>query len=372
MTESSALAIDNLNVHIGGQPVLTDVSLRVAPGEAVGLVGETGSGKTMTVRTATGLLHRLGGRITSGRVRVAGTDLTRGTDRDWRRVQGRTIALVPQSSMSSLDPLMSIGHQLGETVRALGGPTGGDRRAAVRGLLEAVQLTPDDRLLRAYPHELSGGMRQRVMIALALAGNPRILVADEPTTALDAAIRREILALLSSLRHSRGLGLLLVSHDLGSISATTDTTVVMYAGRTVEAGPTSEIFEQCGPPVHGSPAGGTARTHPARHADSRDRRSASAPRGGSCGLCVRGEVPRRRAGLSHHRAAHCVGLDHPDRRVPPAHFAGRTAAPEGARRMIRTPLRIQVEGLDHSFGHHQVLHDINLDVSMRREARHCR
>ncbi|GHF59619.1 oligopeptide/dipeptide ABC transporter ATP-binding protein [Amycolatopsis bartoniae] len=247
MTESSALAIDNLNVHIGGQPVLTDVSLRVAPGEAVGLVGETGSGKTMTVRTATGLLHRLGGRITSGRVRVAGTDLTRGTDRDWRRVQGRTIALVPQSSMSSLDPLMSIGHQLGETVRALGGPTGGDRRAAVRGLLEAVQLTPDDRLLRAYPHELSGGMRQRVMIALALAGNPRILVADEPTTALDAAIRREILALLSSLRHSRGLGLLLVSHDLGSISATTDTTVVMYAGRTVEAGPTSEIFEQ---PAH--------------------------------------------------------------------------------------------------------------------------
>lgn len=239
------LALDAICVSVGRTQILGGVSLTVDLGAAVGVIGETGSGKTMTVRAATGLLRGIGGRVTSGSVRVADTDLTRATDRQWRRWQGRTIALVPQSSMSSLDPLMAIGKQLRETIRF--GPKRANERSEIERLLTEVQLEPTSRLLHSHPHELSGGMRQRVMIALALAGDPKMIVADEPTTALDAAVRHEILDLLATLRRERGLGLLLISHDMSTISAATDTTVVMYGGRTIESGPTSMVV---GDPKH--------------------------------------------------------------------------------------------------------------------------
>lgn len=236
------LALEDVYVSVGRTEILRGVSLAVEAGGAVGLVGETGSGKTMAVRTATGLLAGIGGRVTAGSVRVAGTDLTRARDREWRRWQGRTVALVPQSSMTSLDPLMSVGDQLRETVRLAGRPA--DLPAEVDRLVSSVRLETSPGLLRARPHELSGGMRQRVMIALALASDPAVLVADEPTTALDAAIRHQILDLLTELRRDKHLGLLLISHDLSAIARATETTVVMYGGRTIETGPTAEVVSR--------------------------------------------------------------------------------------------------------------------------------
>ncbi|MGW3954595.1 ABC transporter ATP-binding protein [Streptomyces sp. NPDC004752] len=235
------LALDDVHVQVGDVDILSGVSLELHEGQAVGLVGETGSGKTMTVRTATGLLRRSGGRITSGSLRIEDNDLTHADDRAWRRWQGRSITLVPQASMSSLNPLRRVRAQLAEAVSLA------DRRADVAQtslrLLESVRLEPTRELLDARAHELSGGMRQRVMIALALATRPKILVADEPTTALDASVRMSILNLLNELRQEQRLALLMVSHDLGAIAAATDTTVVIYAGRSIEAAPTRRLLD---------------------------------------------------------------------------------------------------------------------------------
>lgn len=234
------LELDDIHVSVGDLEILRGVTLNVRAGEAVGLVGETGSGKTMTVRAATGLLNGIGARVTSGSVRIDGAELATATDRQWRTVQGKVIALVPQSSMSSLNPLMPIGRQLMETIRRRrNADTSEDAR--LRYVLSAVQLEMSTRLLDSYPHELSGGMKQRVMIALALACDPQIIVADEPTTALDAAIRREILELLTTLRREHNVALLLISHDLSAISVATDRTVVMYGGATVEQGFTPDV-----------------------------------------------------------------------------------------------------------------------------------
>jgi oligopeptide/dipeptide ABC transporter ATP-binding protein len=237
---SPVLALDEVEVVVGRVPVLLGVTLEVPEGGAVGLVGETGSGKSMTARAATGLLSRIGGGIVAGSLRLAGEEMAAASDGAWRPHRGATVALVPQSSMSSLDPVMQVGAQLEETVR-LAGTRRGVREEAVR-LLRLVRLDGGDRLLRSYPHELSGGMRQRVMIALALARRPRLLIADEPTTALDASVRADILALLTELRRQEGLSMLLISHDFGAIEAATERVVVMYAGRTVETGPTPEVM----------------------------------------------------------------------------------------------------------------------------------
>lgn len=234
------LAVEDLSVHIGAAHVLRGVSFQVAPGEAVGLVGETGSGKTMTVRAVTGLLPSIKGRITAGEVTIEGADVTAASEKEWRRWQGKTLALVPQASMSSLSPLRRVAGQLAETIRRVDPKS--DVEAEVRALLQSVRLEPSKELLRRYPHELSGGMRQRVMIALALAVKPRLLIADEPTTAVDVAVRGSILELLRELRNERNLALVMVSHDIGAIAAATDEIVVMYGGRSVETGRTQEVL----------------------------------------------------------------------------------------------------------------------------------
>ena len=239
------LVVDGLHVRIGEAAVLRGVSFEVHAGEAVGLVGETGSGKTMTVRAVTGLLSPIGGRVTGGTITIAGEDATDLSAKAWRRWQGRTLALVPQSSMSSLSPLRRVRGQLAETVRRV--DRASDLDAEVAALLEAVRLPATKDLLESYPHELSGGMRQRVMIALALAVKPRLLIADEPTTAVDVAIRSSILGLFDELRKERDLALVMVSHDIGAIASVTDKTVVMYAGRSVESGPTEAVL---GDPRH--------------------------------------------------------------------------------------------------------------------------
>jgi oligopeptide/dipeptide ABC transporter ATP-binding protein len=236
------LSVEGLGVAIDGRDVLSDVWLSVGRGEAVGLVGETGSGKTMTARVLTGTLSRVGGRVVAGTAHLGDLELTTLPERGWRSLRGHRIALVPQSSQSGLDPRMTVRAQLVETIRTLSPSAHADTRA--KQLLESVSLPTDARILKAYGHELSGGMRQRVMIALALAGDAELLIGDEPTTALDVTVQHEILSLLKSIRDARGQALVLISHDLAVVEDVADGVVIMYAGQTVESGPTRTVFAQ--------------------------------------------------------------------------------------------------------------------------------
>ncbi len=234
------LDVRDLRVAISGSEVLRGITFAVPAGGAVALVGASGSGKTMTARALTGLLGPIGAKVTAGSITIGGVTPSSARDRAWRTIRGRQIALVPQNSMSSLDPLMTVGSQLRETIIH----AGHERRAVpeVDRLLRQVHLDPAPSLLRAYSHELSGGMRQRVMIALALALRPALLVADEPTTALDVSVRSGILALLTELRHESGLSLVLISHDLIAVEQATEEMVVMHHGAVVEAGLTTEVI----------------------------------------------------------------------------------------------------------------------------------
>jgi oligopeptide/dipeptide ABC transporter ATP-binding protein len=242
---SPLLQLEGVSVAIRGITALHDVTLGMETGECLGLVGETGSGKSLTCRVLTGTLGRIRAEIRAGKVLYDGRDITHLTEAEWKTVRGRQIGFVPQSSLSGLDPVMRIGRQLREAIRAL--DAGADAKAKSLELLDRVQLRERQRILRAYPHELSGGMRQRVMIALALAGDPHLLVADEPTTALDVTVQRGILELLESLRRESSMTVLLVTHDLAVIRDRADRVAVMYSGSVVERGWVSEIFER---PVH--------------------------------------------------------------------------------------------------------------------------
>jgi oligopeptide/dipeptide ABC transporter ATP-binding protein len=234
------LDVRDLAIDLGGYRPVRNVTFSIEPGACLGLVGETGCGKSMTCRAIIGLLPRIGARVSGGEIRFQGTDLAGLSAKGWRKVRGRGISFVPQSSMSSLNPVRSVGRQLTETIAAI------DRAAEPKPraleLLTQVHIDRPAEVLRRYPHELSGGMRQRVMIALALAGRPKLLVADEPTTALDVTVQREILALLREIRATTGMALLLVSHDLGVVRSVADTVAVMYAGLLVETGPAAEVI----------------------------------------------------------------------------------------------------------------------------------
>jgi peptide/nickel transport system ATP-binding protein len=217
------------------------VSLEIAAGECVGLVGESGCGKTMTARSIMRLLPR-GGVITGGSVALAGTELTQLSERDIQTVRGRDVGMVFQDPASCLDPTMTIGRQISESVIVHAGS--GREAAAARAaeMLGVVRMPEPERVAGLYPHQLSGGMRQRAMIAAALACQPRLLIADEPTTALDVTIQREILELIDDLREHFGMAVLLVTHDLGVIAGRTERVAVMYAGRIVEQAATSAVF----------------------------------------------------------------------------------------------------------------------------------
>ncbi|HMJ04563.1 MAG TPA: ABC transporter ATP-binding protein [Conexibacter sp.] len=236
----TVLSVEGLGVELAGMEALTDVSFSVARGECLGIVGETGSGKTVTCRTLVGLERRIGGRVVRGRIVLDGTDVAGFDDAGWRAVRGRRIALVPQASLSSMDPLMRVGRQLAETVRTL--DPDADPRARALELLEQVDMPRPREVLRRHPHELSGGMRQRAMIALALAGRPSLLIADEPTTALDVTVQRRILRLLTTIRQETGMAVIFVSHDLSVVRSVSDDVAIMYAGRTVERGPIEDVF----------------------------------------------------------------------------------------------------------------------------------
>ena len=249
---ASLLEVRGLTVELptaaGAIRPVNDVSLHIAAGEALGLVGESGSGKTMLALALMGLLPA--GARASGEARLAARNGTSGAanltnldERSWREVRGREIAMIFQEPMTSLNPVMRVGEQIAEAVRAHNFPSGrkGYRAWAVAALARAAVPEPEVRA-RQFPHQLSGGLRQRAMIAMALAAEPRLLIADEPTTALDVTVQKQILELLDRLRRDLKLGLLFITHDLGVVAQVADRLAVMYAGRVVEEGPAREIL----------------------------------------------------------------------------------------------------------------------------------
>ena len=224
-------------------PVLDGVSLAVREGEAVGLVGESGSGKSVTALSILGLLGEQG-KVDGGHVLFEGRDLLTLSEREWLEVRGRRIAMVFQEPMTSLNPLLPVGFQVAEVLEEHLGL--GRRAAGARAveLFRDVGIPDPARRVADYPHQLSGGMRQREVIAMAMACRPRLLIGDEPTTALDVTIQAQILALLRDLGRAAGTAVLLISHDLGVVAALASRVVVMYAGQVVEEAPTRELFRE--------------------------------------------------------------------------------------------------------------------------------
>jgi peptide/nickel transport system permease protein len=241
------LEVRDLTVAVAGGPSLvTGVSFALRPGAVLGLVGESGCGKTMTARALIGLLPD-GVRVSGGSLRFAGRELACLPEKDLRAVRGREIALISQEPMVALDPVFSIGYQLVQPIRRFRGVSRAEARRIAAELLGQVGIVDARRIMRSYPHQLSGGMAQRVCIALALTGSPKLLIADEPTTALDVTVQAEILSLLRSLVRSRGLSVLIVSHDLGVIADLCDQVAVMYAGQVAESGTVAGVLGQ---PAH--------------------------------------------------------------------------------------------------------------------------
>jgi peptide/nickel transport system permease protein len=238
------LDVGHLTVSVADGPdLVTDVSFTVQPGQVLGLVGESGCGKTMTARSLLGLLPD-GVGITGGSIWFEGRDLVGLSERDLRPVRGRGIALISQEPMVALDPMFSVAHQLTQPIRRMRGVGRREAKAIATELLGQVGIVDARRVLHSYPHQLSGGMAQRVCIALALTGQPKVLVADEPTTALDVTVQAEILSLLRALVRDTGLSVIVVSHDLGVVADLCDMVAVMYAGQVDESGSVTEVLEK--------------------------------------------------------------------------------------------------------------------------------
>jgi oligopeptide/dipeptide ABC transporter ATP-binding protein len=218
------------------------VSYDVYPGETVGVVGESGSGKSVTVMSVLGLIPQPPGRIAGGEVLLEGRDLLQLSPKELRKVRGKEIAMIFQDPMTSLNPVLTVGEQISEAITSHEDVNKEDARRRCVELLELVGVpNPDDRFDQ-YPHEYSGGMRQRAMIAMAIANQPKILIADEPTTALDVTIQAQVLEVLGAAQRETNAGTILITHDLGVIAEMADRVVVMYGGRVVETGTVDEIF----------------------------------------------------------------------------------------------------------------------------------
>ena len=232
-------------------PAVRDVDLVLAPGEALALVGESGSGKSVTALALLRLLPTQA-RVT-GEIRFQGRDLLAASEEEMRQVRGAGISMIFQEPMTALNPVMRVGEQVAEAVRAHRQTSDGRRRTSADAWQRAIEAMKDvglsdaDRRARDYPHQLSGGMRQRVMIAMAIVNRPQLLIADEPTTALDVTIQAQILELLAELRNKLGLAMLFISHDLAVVSRVAERVAVMYGGSVVETGPAAEVFRA---PIH--------------------------------------------------------------------------------------------------------------------------
>lgn len=248
-TDLNLIEVHNLAVSYrttyGTVHAVRDASLSLQQGEILGLVGESGSGKSVLCRSMLGLVEREGGTITAGSIELQGLSVSdKSEDFFARNVRGKRISLVFQDPLQSLNPVFTIGDQLRETLRSHRSLTQREATAAALKLLSDVRIADPAARLKAYPHELSGGMRQRVAIALALATDPEVLLADEPTTALDVTVQAHVLQLLVELQRSRDAGMVLVTHDLGIVAASCDRVAVMYGGYVVEEGEVEEIFDR--------------------------------------------------------------------------------------------------------------------------------
>jgi peptide/nickel transport system ATP-binding protein len=249
MTEP-VLSVSDLHVAIGkGQnatPILRGVNLTIPAGKVLGLVGESGGGKTMVGKAITGLLP-LTARVTGGSISFRGRDLVTMSDRERRKLLGLNIAMILQQPSSVLNPVLRIEAQMTEFLQRRVGLDRTAARCRALELLESVQIRAPERVLRQYPHELSGGMCQRIVIAVAFAGKPDLIIADEPTTALDVTVQFEVLKLLKQLQEKTGVAVLFVTHDLGVVANICDTVSVIFGGRILEQSPTEQIFAQ---PAH--------------------------------------------------------------------------------------------------------------------------
>ena len=225
----------------GEVKALNNVSFSMKQGEVLGIVGESGSGKSVTAYSLMGLTA-YPGKLIGGEIRFNGHEVEKMTEKEFRKMRGEEVSIIFQDPMTSLNPVYTIGNQIVEMVRL---HTNKDKKAAyarAKELLELVGINEPERRLKQYPHELSGGMRQRVMIAIALACEPKLLIADEPTTALDVTIQAQILELMMELRKKLGMSIIMITHDLGVVASMCEKIAVMYAGKIVEYGTTDEIF----------------------------------------------------------------------------------------------------------------------------------
>jgi len=236
------LEVRDLSIDIAGIKPLDGIGFAVDKGQILGLVGESGSGKSLTALSVMGLLPLIGGRVERGSIRFDGMELTTLSETALRRLRGRRIAFITQNPMTSLDPVMRVGAQIDQVSRL---HLGLDAKAAAArsiALMERLRIPAAATVYHQYPHELSGGMKQRIVIAMALSADPDLIIADEPTTALDVTIQAQIVQLLAELVRDRGVALVLITHDMGVVAQACDRVVVLYAGRVAESNDVGEIF----------------------------------------------------------------------------------------------------------------------------------
>ena len=250
-TRMRLVEIDDLQVsfsqHEGLVQAVRGVSFDLESGESLGIVGESGSGKSVTCSALLRLLREPPARITARTMKLGGLDMLGASRREISAVRGRVAAMVFQDPMTSLDPVFTVGHQIIETITTHKKISKAEARKEAAAALRRVEIKNADAVLKYYPHQLSGGMLQRVMIAMALSCEPAVLIADEPTTALDVTIQAQILQLIKDIQTETGMGLIMITHDLGVIAETVDRVVVLYGGKVMETGPVNDIFKN---PLH--------------------------------------------------------------------------------------------------------------------------
>ena len=241
--QTPLLSVEGLSVDFGVSRVVEDLSFSVQPGRTVAIVGESGSGKSVTSLSIMRLADMMGATFAAGRIMFAGQDLLQASQKQMRKIRGKEIAMIFQEPMTSLNPVFTIGDQICEVLLLHEDMNKAEALAEATRLLDLVRLPDSAELVSRYPHQLSGGMRQRVMIAMALACRPKLLIADEPTTALDVTIQAQILTIMRELQKDLGMGMVFITHDMGVVAETADRVIVQYKGRKMEEADVLTLFE---------------------------------------------------------------------------------------------------------------------------------
>ena len=322
------LEVENLKTYFYGDDTIVKavdgISYNIEEGETVALVGESGCGKSVSSLSILGLIPSPPGRIVDGEVRFRGTDLIQLPPSDMRKYRSRRIAMVFQEPMSSLNPVINIETQLTEGMMTQLGLTNRQAKDRALELLETVGISDPERRLAQFPHEFSGGMRQRVMIAIALSCEPDLIIADEPTTSLDVTIQAQILDLMQTLTRERDMALLLITHNLGVVARYVERINIMYAGRIIEHGSSTDIFEKTISPLHRR----TPQLHPP-HRPRHPLEPRSHPRPTPRPRTPTRRLPLRRTMPQRHRPLHTrIPANHPSRTKPHRHMLGSQRNPQ--------------------------------------------